>query len=365
MKRSQRSTCIVAAVASCVAATVSTLAAGETPGEIPKPWTYEGSKKLQEQPPQPPSQPLAEPPSQPGGRAASPGAAPGAAQAEAARRSWLARPALPPERNPLLGAKWTRPASARADPNDPFGQLKTLAKGGLCDVLFGGGVFEFRADRLVGMDPHGPAQELDRVEYRGDAKHVVVLPRTTLKLMEWDVETPDRIRWASANCVLVRAGAATVATSPASNAAAATTASPPAAPSAGGRISFFVGAPSPENKVQGRPLWVLKQDAQVALIKGGVTNTPDATVLQTWMRSCAPPGPVCQKGIAALRAYSVGILAADASGHAQTPPLPAGRYWVLSDAHVANRHVMWNQPFDVRDADKSLTLDGHNAMPVD
>ena len=125
----------------------------------------------------------------PGG--AAPGAAPayggdpsGAQAASAARAMWEKRPALPPDRNPLLG-KWSRPASTRANPSDPFGQIMAMAKGGLCEVLFGsGGVFEFRPDRLVGMDERTREQELDRVEYRGDAKHVVVLPKTTLKLMD-------------------------------------------------------------------------------------------------------------------------------------------------------------------------------------
>ena len=68
---------------------------------------------------------------------------------------------------------------------------------------------------------------------------------------------------------------------------------------------------------------MLKEDAQVALIKGGITNT------------------------------------------AHTPPLPPGRYWVLSDAKVANKHLMWNQPVDVGTNEKLVTLDERNAMPVD
>jgi hypothetical protein len=48
-----------------------------------------------------------------------------------------------------------------------------------------------------------------------------------------------------------------------------------------------------------------------------------------------------------------------------TPSLPPGRYWVLSDARVANKHGMWNQPVDVKGGDKTLTLDARNAMPVD
>src|SRR6516164_9936671 len=214
----------------------------------------------------------------------------------AARAAWEKKPPLPPDKNPLLG-KWTRPASSQAKSSDPFAQLAVLAKGGLCEVLFGGGVFEFKTDRLVGMDQRTPEQELDRVEYRGDAKHVVVLPKTTIKLMEWDFEGPNRINWKSQNCVLVRAGpqpaqaaaaagtatggstasagadgtAAAAASAGTTAAAASAGASARAAsvpPSkAGGKLDLSVAALAPGYNIAGRKLWVLKEDAQVALIK--------------------------------------------------------------------------------------------------
>ena len=56
---------------------------------------------------------------------------------------------------------------------------------------------------------------------------------------------------------------------------------------------------------------------------------------------------------------------ADAGGHAQTSPLPAGRYWVLSDGSVDSKHVIWHQPVDVKGSDASITLDQRNAMSVD
>jgi hypothetical protein len=124
----------------------------------------------------------------------------------AARALWQKQPPLAAQRNPLLG-RWTRPASTRVNSSDPFASLQALARGGLCEALFGGGVFEFRQDKLVGMDARTPAQELDRVEYRGNEKHVVVLPKTTLKLMEFDVDGPNRISWTGQNCVLVRVAA--------------------------------------------------------------------------------------------------------------------------------------------------------------
>ena len=147
----------------------------------------------------------------PGYATPSPGRSAGGSRAasdnlSAARAAWEKKPPLPPERNPLLVGKWVRPASTQGKSSDPFAALAAMAKGGLCGVLFGGGTFEFRKDRLVGMDARTPPQELDRVEYRGDSKHVVVIPKTTLKLMEFDVEGPNRINWKSQKCVLVRAG---------------------------------------------------------------------------------------------------------------------------------------------------------------
>ena len=353
-----------------VGAFVPSFAAAETPGQIPQPWTYEGSKKLQEQEQQRNQQIQQQSPQNGGAMAPGGGGGGGAAgaAADAARRDWLKQPPLPPDRNPLIGGKWTRPASTRPNPNDPFGQIQALAKGGLCEVLFGGGMFEFRADRMMGMDERTPPQELDRVEYRGDAKHVVVLPKTTVKLIEFDFEGADRINWKAAKCVLVRAGAAPAASSgsaPPKVANAAPAAAAASQSTSGGVLTLAVGATSSTDKVAGRKLWVLKTDPQFALIKAGVTSTPSGTVLQNWMRACEKRDKTCVSGMQALQPYSVGFVAADATGHARTPPLPAGRYWVLSDAKIDNKHLMWLQPVDVKGAEASLTFDKRNAMPVD
>src|SRR5437899_1512471 len=50
------------------------------------------------------------------------GGDPGAAALSAARAKWEKQPPLPADRNPLLG-RWTRPASTRPNPSDPFGPL--------------------------------------------------------------------------------------------------------------------------------------------------------------------------------------------------------------------------------------------------
>jgi hypothetical protein len=287
---------------------------------------------------------------------------------EAARQTWLKRPPLPPDRNPLLG-RWRRPPTGQGNSSDPFAGLQALAKGGLCEVLFGGGTFEFRTTTLVGFDVRTSEQELDKVEYRGDAKHVVVLPKTTLKLIEFDFDGPNRINWTSQNCVLVRVGTASSsasgATPPAAGAGATPTQSTRSSANSGGVLAMSVGMPSADNKVAGRKLMVLKEDAQVALIKGGLQSTPDGTVLQNWMRACFNRAPACEKGARALLTYTVGIATTDANGRAQTPTLPAGRYWVLSDTKIGNKRMMWNEPVDLKGGDQSVILDHRNAMPVE
>jgi hypothetical protein len=362
------------AMCSLVAA-LAGAARAETPGEIPKPWTYEGSMKLQQQEQQrqqPSTLPGQSAPARPGGTYGSSGGDSAVAAAyENARRSWLQRPALPADRNPLLGTRWVRPASTQGKPGDPFGNLMTLAKGGLCDLLFGGGMFEFRAGTLVGMEPNGSGQqELDRVEYRGDAHHVVVLPRQTVRIMEWDVEGPERIRWASQNCVLVRAGGAASARAamarPTTTSMEGQATGSGALAGAGSVLSLSIQANPPGSfNVANRKIWVLKREPRQALIAAGMPDNANGNALQNWIRSCQAHVPTCQQGGQALKPYLLGIATTDANGHAQTPPLPAGRYWVFGDGRIDNRPMLWNQPVDVRDGPASLTLDQRNATPVD
>jgi hypothetical protein len=133
----------------------------------------------------------------------------------------------------------------------------------------------------------------------------------------------------------------------------------------GGVLVLAVAATSSTDNVVGRKLWVLKTDPQFALINAGLGPTPYGTPLQNWMRACDKKDQACIKGMQALQPYSVGIATADATGHAQTPPLAAGRCWVASDAKVDHKHVMWSQPVDVKGAEAAVTLDGRNVMPVD
>ena len=164
-----------------------------------------------------------------------------------------------------------------------------------------------------------------------------------------------------------REGGTTAAASDAAptlaRAAPPSTLAPPKNPA--GALLLTVGATSSSDKIAGRKLLVLKADPQTVLVAGGLASTTHGTPLQTWMRACQQRTQACQQGAIALKVYTVGIATTDATGHARTPPLPTGRYWVVSDAKVSNRHMMWNQPVEVKGVDASVTLGPGNATPVE
>lgn len=203
------------------------------PGEIPKPWTYEGSTKLQQQYDQQQQQGRAQLQQQQQEQdqlyrgaqqqqQARQNAA--VAQGQAVLRTWQKRPPLPPEQNPLLGRWDSQGASAAAARKLSGGnqlagllgpQMTQLTNamlggltGGLCDSMLGRGLIEFRPTTLVAIGRNGSERVMYHVEYRGGGARVVVLPRDAASFthMIVDFDTPDHASVAAVGCVMVRAG---------------------------------------------------------------------------------------------------------------------------------------------------------------
>ena len=73
-----------------------------------------------------------------------------------------------------------------------------MITGGACQVLLGDGIWDFRPKAIFGTDRVVAERELDKVEYRGNAKAVAVLPQRMFRLMVFYIDGPDRIAPASA-----------------------------------------------------------------------------------------------------------------------------------------------------------------------
>ena len=300
------------------------------------------------------------------------------AQGQAVRRTWQQRPPLAPERNPLLG-RWTptppaqRPAAAGLSPEmaKMASELIGGMTSGLCDSMLGQGTIEFRAGGPVALGRDGRERPMYPAEYRGGGSRVVVLPKagTTFTHMIIDFSDPDHATVAGVGCGLRRPGANDGAHAGAAEKTAMATMEAQgtgAGAVAGGVLSLSIlSSTAGSINVANRKLWVLKKEPRLALIQAGVPDTAYGNALQNWIRSCQAREPRCQQGALALKPYTVGVATTDADGHAQSQPLPAGRYWVFGDGKVDNRAMLWNQPVDVKAGPATVTLDQRNASPVD
>ena len=141
-----------------------------------------------------------------------------AASLEALRVRLLASPALPPDRNPLLG-RWRVATGAGQRGGDELSQLMGMLSnpgGAMCEVVFGGGVVEFKPESWASNDSSGD-DSLGPIQYRSQGKQIFALPGQGLPLLGFDIVDKGTIReFRLENCVLVRIGTQPAAASTAS-----------------------------------------------------------------------------------------------------------------------------------------------------
>ena len=138
--------------------------------------------------------------------------------------------------------------------------------------------------------------------------------------------------------------------------------------SGGAILNLTAGANDHAGQFQPLPahaLWVMKGSADMALIDGGLRQSPYGSMMHTFMDACKQHTPDCQKGLNAINAKTVSAIRTDATGHAHTPAIPAGRYYVFGTLMVDHKPMVWQEPIDLRPGGNTLTLDLKNAYPVD
>jgi len=127
---------------------------------------------------------------------------------KAFRARLLASPALPPDRNPLLG-RWRVATSAAPRGGDDLSQLMGMLSnpgGAMCEVVFGGGVIEFKPGSWASNDSAGD-DSLGPIQYRTQDKKVFALPDQGLPLLGFEIVDKSTIReFRLQDCVLVRVG---------------------------------------------------------------------------------------------------------------------------------------------------------------
>jgi hypothetical protein len=127
---------------------------------------------------------------------------------KALRARLLAAPALPPDRNPLLG-RWRVADDGMARGGDDLSQLMGMLanpSGAMCEVVFGGGIVEFKPGSWASNDSAGD-DSLGPIQYRMQEQKVFALPDQGLPLLGFDIVDESTIReFRMPDCTLVRVG---------------------------------------------------------------------------------------------------------------------------------------------------------------
>jgi hypothetical protein len=296
---------------------------------------------------------------------------------------WWKQPAVPPSKNPLLGS-W-RLGAYHAASTQQLGQTLGAPLAGLmalgggdgtnplsdfleagCQSIFGNGAITFEPDAFKMVNDDGRV-EVHRAAYRSKGRDLVILTPDLGMIQSLFVGFTghDHAVVAFLNCSLDRVGAMG---SPSNSKAVAGTGAhlanlgqPPPAGPANATMKFQVGvtASGGFTPLPHAPVWVLTQDPQATAAAAGLA-LPAGTSLLGKLASDCHSIEVCKTEIVAIVHGALGRVMTDVNGQAQTPQIPAGRYYVVGVSNIQGRPLIWVQPVSVRPGVNVVTLDQKN-----
>ena len=93
-------------------------------------------------------------------------------------------------------------------------------------------------------------------------------------------------------------------------------------------------------------------------------NIPVRGDLVTEVNSDCHDITACVRDWKAMTKTALGYITTDAAGHARTPVMAPGRYFLVGVAPYQGRHVFWHRPIDIRAGAHDVTLDQTNASTI-
>jgi hypothetical protein len=114
----------------------------------------------------------------------------------------------------------------------------------------------------------------------------------------------------------------------------------------------------------GRPYVLLRDSYANALAKGGVSVPPGVSPYEYVGTACGTKTPDCPKIMDAIKANAASAVRADASGSGTFPSVPPGSYYLMISARYDNQTLIWDRAAQLKPGANSLTLDPHNATPI-
>jgi hypothetical protein len=232
---------------------------------------------------------------------------------------------------------------------------------GCCQSIFGKGMVAFTPTQLNWVAPDGHEEILNHVEYRGDGANVIVIPTDSDLPLIFGLPDHDHVVVAFLGCRMTRDGARPTPVALSGPPAAAT-----GSESGQGILDLRVGV-TLDGRFSAVPagtrIWVTKEDPNNNLVKAGFgadAGTPVEKLFAACNIGNGGNQASCNRGMNAMVAGALGIAQTDAQGHARTPALPPGRYYVVGFVPYKGHSLLWHLPVDVKSGANALSLEPQN-----
>jgi hypothetical protein len=97
----------------------------------------------------------------------------------------------------------------------------------------------------------------------------------------------------------------------------------------------------------GITLWVTPDNPAINMVQAKLMP-PNAVLANQLVADCKGGGGACDRDLKVMTAKALGAVVTDAAGHANTPPVPPGHYYVMGMAAAAGKIIFWSQPITVQ-----------------
>jgi hypothetical protein len=243
------------------------------------------------------------------------------------------------------------------------GSVVNGAFAGGCQSIFGKGMVAFTPTQFNWVAPDGHEEILNHVEYRGDGANVIVIPNDSDLPLIFGLPDHDHVVVAFLGCRMTRDGArptpvAAVAAAPAAAAGSESRQGildPKVGETRDGRFSAVPA---------GTPIWVTKENPDINLAKAGFTADTGAQAIDKLFAACKVgqdgSQASCSRGMQSMIAGSLGVARADPDGHARTPAIAPGRYYVIGFVPYQGHSLLWHLPVDVKAGANPMSLEPQN-----
>jgi len=126
-------------------------------------------------------------------------------------------------------------------------------------------------------------------------------------------------------------------------------------------LNFDIGAATPGQftPFAGIQIWVTREDPEASLRRAGIPQ--EGPLLTSLVADCHIPAN-CVRDWKAMTSTALGSIRTDAAGHAHTPSIPAGRYYLVGLAPYHGKALFWRQAVNLQAGSNSVMLDQTNGQ---